>query len=73
MVAAVFVTHANEDRFTLAGDEDICFFVDGDAITSKNGNGAIITGLTYAHEGLRENPRNKLVVVATEDKCLEGR
>ena len=43
-----------EDWFTLAGDEDICLFVDGDAIMSKNGNGAIITDRTDAHERLRE-------------------
>ena len=45
---------ANEDGFILAGDKDICFFVDGDTITSKSGNGAIIRGLTFAHEGLGE-------------------
>ena len=54
VVSAMFVTNANEDWFTLVGDEDICLFVDGDAIMSKNGNGAIITDLTDAHERLRE-------------------
>ena len=47
-------TNANEDWFTLAGDEDICLFVDGDVEPSKNGNGAIITDLTDAHDRLKE-------------------
>ena len=53
-VSAVFITNANEDWFTLAGDEDSSLFVEGDAIMSKNGNGAIITDCTDAHERLRE-------------------
>ena len=54
MVSAMFITNTNDDWFTLAGDEYICLFVDGDAVTSKNGNGAIITDLTNAHERLGE-------------------
>jgi len=72
VVSAMFVTNANEDWFTLAGDEDICLFVDGDAFTSKNGNGAIITDLTDAHERLREVGKG-IRFVAVVDKCLHRR
>ena len=53
-VSAVFILDANDDWFTLAGDEDMYLLVDGDAFTSENGNGVIITDLTDTHERLRE-------------------
>jgi len=48
------VLYGIKDWFTLAGDEDICLFVDDDAFMSENGNGAIITDLSDTHERLRE-------------------
>ena len=53
-VCAMFVTNANEDWFTPAGDEDTCLFVDGDAILCEDGNGALIGGFTDTHAGSRK-------------------
>ena len=51
-VTTVVVSHSNENWDTLASDEDVLFFVDRHPITSENRDGAVITGLTNAHERL---------------------
>lgn len=51
-VATMVVTDPNEKGFASAGDEDVMFLVDGDAILCKNGNRAIVTSITYAHQRL---------------------
>jgi hypothetical protein len=53
-VAAVFVANSDEEWLTVAGDEHVAFFVDGDAILGKDGDVTIIGGITDAHEGSRE-------------------
>ena len=50
----VFVAFSNEEGFTLASDEHILFFVDGDTRLGEDGNGAIITSLANTHEGMWE-------------------
>jgi hypothetical protein len=48
------IAGANEEGFTLASDEHVSVFVDGDSGLSENDDGAIITGFTNAHERLWE-------------------
>ena len=47
----MFVADSYEKRLTVAGDEHISFFVDGDAIFGEYGYGAIIGGFPNTHEG----------------------
>jgi hypothetical protein len=49
-VASMCVAGANEEGFTLASDEHVGVFVDGDTGLSEDGDGAVITGFTNAHE-----------------------
>ena len=53
-VAAMFVVNSNEERFVVAGDEHVMFFMDGDPVFGEDGDGAVIGGFAYAHEGVRE-------------------
>jgi hypothetical protein len=53
-VVAMFVANSNEERFVVAGDEHIMFFMDGDPVFGEDGDGVIIGGITYTHEGSRE-------------------
>ncbi len=54
LVPTVFVACSNEEGFTLASDEYVLFFVDGDAGLRENGNGAIIASFADTHEGMWE-------------------
>ena len=53
-VAALFIANPNEERFAVAGDEHVLFFVYRDSIFGEDGDGAIVGGFAYAHEGSRE-------------------
>ena len=50
-VAAIFVADSYEERLTVAGDEHIGFFVDGDTVFGEYGHSAIISGFPNTHEG----------------------
>ena len=50
----VFVANPNEEQLAVAGYEHITFFVDGDAVLGKDGDGTIVSGFTDAHEGSRK-------------------
>ncbi len=65
-VPARFVACSNEEGFTLASDEYVLFFVDGDAGLGENGNGAIIASFADTHEGMWE-------VLEGVDVCCSGR
>jgi hypothetical protein len=53
-IPTVVVANPYQDGFTLAGDEDIVFLMDGDTVCCKDGDGAIVGQFAYAHEGVRE-------------------
>ena len=48
-IADTLVSFANDDGLTFACDQDIIFFVNGDAILGENGNGAIVRYFSDAH------------------------
>ena len=48
----MLITHTDENGFTLASDEDVVFFVDGDTILCENGDVAVVSGLANTHEGV---------------------
>jgi hypothetical protein len=50
-VAAMFIMDSYEERLTVASDEHIGFFVDGDAVFGEYGHSAIIGGFPDTHEG----------------------
>jgi len=54
LVPTVFAACFNEEGFTLASDEYILFFVDGDAGPGEDGNDAIIASFADTHEGMWE-------------------
>ena len=53
-VPTVFIACSNDKGFTLASDEYILFFVDGDAGLGEGENGAIIASFSDTHEGMWE-------------------
>ena len=53
-VATVCVLTSNEEWLTVAGDELISFFVDGDAILGEDGDGTVVGSFTNTHEGSRK-------------------
>jgi hypothetical protein len=65
LVPPVLVACSNEEGFTLASDEYVLFFVDGDAGLGENGNGAIIASFADTHEGMWE-------VLEGVDVCCSG-
>ena len=53
------------DGFTLASDEYVLFFMDGDARLGEDGNGAIIASFANTYEGMWE-------VLEGVDVCCTG-
>ena len=53
-ISAVLITDPKQNGLALAGDEDVRFFVDGDAILGEDGDGAVISGFADAHQGMRK-------------------
>ena len=49
-VAPVFIVNTDEDRVTMAGNENIVLFVDGDTILGEDGDGVVISKATNADE-----------------------
>ena len=54
VVVVVSVANTYEEPFTLAGNENVLLFVNGDSILGKDGNGAIIIYFSNTHKGLWE-------------------
>ena len=48
-ISAVPIMDPKQNGLALAGDEDIGFFVDGDAVLGEDGDGAVISCFANAH------------------------
>ena len=48
-ISAVLITDPKQNGLALAGDEDVGFFVDSDAVLGEDGDGAVISCFADAH------------------------